>query len=176
MKALVIFGTRYGTAKEISEKIADVLTDENLDVDLINSDDKKTIAVEDYDLIVVGSGIKMGKWTKNTLNFLKKNRKELSNRKVALFVSCGAANEEKKKAEAQQKYLDDVAAKYLDSEPVSTGLFGGIYDPDADHGLIYKLIKKTIEKEMIKAGQDPTKKQDYRDWNAINQWTINLTK
>lgn len=176
MKALVIFGTRYGTAKEISEKIVEILKDENLEVDLINSDDKTNLAVDNYDLVVVGSGIKMGKWTKNTLNFLKKNRKELSNRKVALFVSCGAANEEKNKAEAQEKYLDNVAAKYLDSEPVSTGLFGGIYDPNADHGLLYKLVKRNIEKEMIKMGQDPTKKHDYRDWDAITQWTIDLTK
>lgn len=176
MKALVIFGTRYGTAKEISEKIVEILKDENLEVDLINSDDKTNLAVDNYDLVVVGSGIKMGKWTKNTLNFLKKNRKKLSNRKLALFVSCGAANEEKNKAEAQEKYLDNVATKYLDSEPISTGLFGGIYDPNADHGLLYKLVKRNIEKEMIKMGQDPTKKHDYRDWDAITQWTIDLTK
>ena len=176
MKALVIFGTRYGTAKEISERIADVLKEENLDVDLINSDDKKNITVENYDLVVAGSGIKMGKWTKNTLNFLKKNRNELSNRKVALFVSCGAANQEKDKAEAQEKYLDNVASKYLDTEPIATGLFGGVYDPNADHGLLFKLIKGSIEKEMKKMGQNPTLKHDYRDWDYINKWTINLIK
>lgn len=176
MKALVIYGTRYGTAEEISERIKDILQEEKVDVDLINSDDKKKVQVEDYDLVVAGSGIKMGKWTKNTLNFLKKNRKELSNRKVALFVSCGAANEEKNKAEAQEKYLDNVAANYLDTKPIATGLFGGVYDPSADHGLMYKLVKRNIEKEMIKMGQDPTKKHDYRDWDAIKQWTINLTK
>jgi menaquinone-dependent protoporphyrinogen oxidase len=176
MKALVIYGTRYGTAKEISEKIADMLMHEKLDVDIINSDNKTDIDVENYDLVVVGSGIKMGKWTKNTLNFLKKYRKQLSNRKVALFVSCGAANEEKRKAEAQEKYLDNITQKYLDTNPISTGLFGGVYDPDINHGLLYKLVKRNIEKEMIKMGQDPSKKHDYRDWNAIKQWTINLTK
>ncbi len=176
MKALVIYGTRYGTAKEISERIKDILQEENVDVDLINSEKKQSIQVENYDLVVAGSGIKMGKWTKNTLNFLKKNKKELSNRKVALFVSCGAANQEKTKAEAQEKYLDNVAAKYLDTEPVAKGLFGGVYDPNADHGLMYKLVKRNIEKEMIKMGQDPTQKHDYRDWDYINQWTIDLTK
>lgn len=176
MKALVIYGTRYGTTKEISEKIAEILREENLEVDLINSDDDKNVSVENYNLVIAGSGIKIGKWTKNTLNFLKKNRKELSNRKVALFVSCGAANNEKNKAEAQEKYLDNVAAKYLDTEPLATGLFGGVYDPNADHGLMYKLVKRNIEKEMKKMGQDPTKKHDYRDWDAIKQWTLDLTK
>jgi menaquinone-dependent protoporphyrinogen oxidase len=176
MKALVIFGTRYGTAKEISERIKDILQEEKLEVDLINSKETKNISVENYDIVIAGSGIKMGKWTKSTLNFLKKNRKELSNRKVALFVSCGAANQEKTKAEAQEKYLDAVAAKYLDTEPTATGLFGGVYDPNADHGLLYKLVKRNIEKEMIRMGQDPTQEHDYRDWDAIKQWTVNLTK
>jgi menaquinone-dependent protoporphyrinogen oxidase len=176
MKALVIYGTRYGTAEEISERIRDILQEENVDVDLINSEKNQSIPVENYDLVVAGSGIKMGKWTKKTLNFLKKNRKELSNRKVALFVSCGAANQEKNRAEAQEKYLDNVAAKYLDTEPVAKGLFGSVYDPNADHGLLYKLIKGSIEKEMIKMGQDPTQKHDYRDWDYINQWTMDLTK
>lgn len=176
MKVLVIYGTRYGTAEEISEKIAEIMMEQNLEVDLINSDDKHNINVEDYDLVVVGSGIKMGKWTKSSLNFLKKNRKKLSNRKVALFVSCGAANEEKNKAEAQEKYLDNVATKYLDTKPIATGLFGSVYDPDANNGLLYKLVKRNIKKEMIKMGQDPTKRHDYRDWDAINQWTIDLTK
>ncbi|MTK64905.1 MAG: nitric oxide synthase [Methanobacterium sp.] len=176
MKALVIYGSRYGTAREISEKITDTLQEEKVDVDLVNSDDKKKIQIEDYDLVVAGSGIKMGKWTKNTQNFPKKNRKELANRKVALFVSCGAANEAKNRAEGQEKYLDNVAAKYLDTKPIATGLFGSVYDPDVDHGLLYKLVKGSIEKEMIKMGQDPKQKHDYRDWDAIKQWTIDLTK
>ena len=34
MKALVVYGTRYGTASEITGEIAKVLEDEHLDVDL----------------------------------------------------------------------------------------------------------------------------------------------
>jgi menaquinone-dependent protoporphyrinogen oxidase len=32
MKALIVYGTRYGTATEIAEEIVKVLEDENVDV------------------------------------------------------------------------------------------------------------------------------------------------
>ena len=72
MKALVIYGTRYGTATEIAEEIARVLEDENVDVDLVDSRKVKDPDVSPYDLVVVGSGIKMGKWTKGSIKFSKK--------------------------------------------------------------------------------------------------------
>lgn len=174
MNVLILYGTRYGTAEEIAEKMTSQLRDENAEVDLINAKDKNKLDVTKYDLIVVGSGIKMGKWSKNALNFLKKYKKELADRKVALFVTCGAANQEKTVQEAQEKYLDKVASKYLMNEPLSTGLFGSVYDPDANHGLLYKLVKGNIQKEMIKMGHDPTKRYDYRDWDEISKWTLNL--
>lgn len=174
MKTLVIYGTRYGTAEEIAEKITETLREEDVEVDLVNSKDKKDFDLTSYDLVVVGSGIKIGKWTKNSLNFLKKNKTELANKKVALFVTCGAANIEKTSAEGQIKYLDNVANEYLINKPVSTGLFGGVYDPEANHGLLFKMVKRSIKKDMIKQGLDPNQKQDYRDWDKIKKWTLSL--
>lgn len=131
MKALVVYGTRYGTAAEIAEEITKVLKDEHLDVDLVNAKGLKNCDISPYDLLVVGSGIKMNKWTKESMNFLKKNRDMLSNKKVALFVSCGSANDEKAILEGQRKYLDRVAKENLTNPPIVTGLFGSVYDPHA---------------------------------------------
>jgi menaquinone-dependent protoporphyrinogen oxidase len=176
MKALVIYGTRYGTATEIAEEIARVLEDENLDVDLVDSRKVKDPDVSPYDLVVVGSGIKMGKWTKDSINFLKKNKNALSNKKVALFVTCGAANKEESIPEGQEKYLDNVAKENLINEPVSTGLFGSVYDPNAKHGLMYKLVNRSIKTELEKEGKDPDLKWDYRNWDEIRTWAKNLVK
>jgi menaquinone-dependent protoporphyrinogen oxidase len=102
MKALVVYGSRYGTSAEIAEDIAKTLKEENVKTDLVNSRDMKEWDISPYDLVVAGSGIKMGKWTKASLKFLDKNRLALANKKVALFVSCGAANKEKTLAEGQK--------------------------------------------------------------------------
>ena len=173
MKALVVYGTRYGTAAEIAEEIAKVLEVEHLDVDLVNAKGLKNCDVSSYDLLVVGSGIKMGKWTNESLNFLKKNKDGLSNKKIALFVSCGAANDEKTIPEGQEKYLDKVAMENLTNPPIATGLFGSVYDPHAK-GLMIKFVNRFIKKEMEKQGKDTSQRVDYRDWDEIREWTKNL--
>jgi menaquinone-dependent protoporphyrinogen oxidase len=173
MKALVVYGTRYGTAEEIAEEIAKVLKDEDLDVDLVNAKGLKNCDVSPYELLVVGSGIKMGKWTKESMNFLKKNKDKLSNKKVALFVSCGAANEEKSIPGGQEKYLDNVANENLIKAPIATGLFGSVYDPNPK-GLMSKFVNRFIKKEMEKQGKDTSERVDYRDWDEIRAWTKNL--
>ena len=148
MKGLVVYGTRYGTAKEIAEEISGILKDEMVDVKLVNAKEIRDHDVSVFDLIVVGSGIKMGKWTKESINFLKKNRNILSNKKVALFVSCGASNTEKSMAEGQEKYLDNISKEYLTNKPIATGLFGGVYDPNVNHGLMFKFVNRFIKKEL----------------------------
>lgn len=175
MKALIIYGTRYGTAAQIAEEIGKVIENEGVEVDLADSRDLKDCDVSPYDLVVVGSGIKIGKWTKKSLKFLEKNKSALSNRKVALFVTCGAANDEKTMAEGQEKYLDDVAEKYLSGKPMATGLFGSVYDPNANHGLMHKFAARfMIKKELDKQGIDTSKRLDYRNWDEIRAWARDL--
>ena len=175
MKVLIVYGTRYGTAAEIAEEIGKIIENEGINVDLIDSRGIKNYDTSPYDMVIVGSGIKIGKWAKGSLKFLENNRSALSDKKVALFVTCGAANMEETIAEGQEKYLDEVALKYLSNKPVAMGLFGSVYDPDAKHGLMYKLATKfIIKKELDKQGIDTSKRIDYRDWNEIRTWTLNL--
>ena len=175
MKALIVYGTRYGTAAEIAEEIGKVMENEGAEVDLVDSRDLKDCNISPYDLVVVGSGIKIGKWTNGSLKFLQNNRSILSGKKVALFVTCGAANDEKTRAEGQEKYLDEVALKYLSGKPVAMGLFGSVYDPNAKHGLMYKLTTNfMIKKELEKQGIDTSKGLDYRNWDEIRYWASNL--
>ena len=176
MKTLIVYGTRYGTAAEIAEEIGKVIENEGIEVDLIDSRDIKNYDISSYDMVIVGSGIKIGKWTKGSLKFLEDNKFTLSNKKVALFVTCGAANMEETIAEGQEKYLDEVALKYLSGKPVAMGLFGSVYDPNANHGLMYKLATKfIIKKRLDKQGIDTSKRLDYRNWDEIKTWAFNLT-
>ncbi len=174
MKALVAYGTRYGTAAEIAEEIARVIKDEGIEVDLVDARGLKDCDVSPYDLVVVGSGIKIGKWTKGSLKFLQNNKSALVAKNVALFVTCGAANDEKTRAEGQEKYLDNVAKENLVNEPVAMGLFGSKYDPNAKHGMMYKFTMRFIKKDLEKKGIDTSKPIDYRDWDEIRAWACSL--
>jgi menaquinone-dependent protoporphyrinogen oxidase len=104
MKALVVYGSRWGGTVSVAEKIGDYLRKANYTVDVVDA--KKQTPVDPYDLVVVGSGIRADKWTKESLNFLKKNAHALGVKKTALFVSCLMADREKEEAQekAKRKY------------------------------------------------------------------------
>ena len=129
-KALIVYGTRYGAAASTSEEIANILRQKGLDVEVVNAKEEKVKDIAQYDLIVVGSGIQINRWTGEPEDFLKKHQKELSTKKLALFVCCGSATDKTKPdaaLKARQKYLEEKAAKYH-LQPVALGLFGGIYN------------------------------------------------
>jgi len=89
-KALIVYGTRYGATASTSEEIANILRQEGLEVRVVNAKQEKIRDITEYVLVVVGSGIQMRRWTSEPEDFLKSFQKELTKKKVVLFVSCGA--------------------------------------------------------------------------------------
>lgn len=174
MKVLVLYGTRYGTAAEIAEEIGREIEAQGIEVKVQDTMRINETDIDPYDLLVVGSGIKIGKWTKKSLKFLKDNKKALSQKKVAIFVTCGAANKLETRQEGQNKYLDEVAEKYLINKPVATGLFGSKFDPDTNGGLLYKITMRSIKKDLEKQGLDTSQPMDYRNWEEIRSWARKL--
>ena len=89
-KALIVYGTRFGATTGTSEEIANVLRNEGFNVTVVNAKKEKAADISGYDLIIVGSGMMINRWTREPEKFLKKFQKELAKKKVALFVSSGA--------------------------------------------------------------------------------------
>ena len=73
---LIVFTSRFGGTDEIAHEIADELESKhNIQTQVLNlRDGIKVPSLEKFDGIIVGSGIKMGRWTKESYNFLKKNQ------------------------------------------------------------------------------------------------------
>jgi menaquinone-dependent protoporphyrinogen oxidase len=99
---------------------------------------------------------------------MKKHQDKLSEKKVALFVSCAYAAVSEKKEEAKTKYLEKIAEKYLKNPPESLGLFGGVIDFSK-----YNIIVRGIMKGIAKANRsddEPLTYLDFRDWKKIEEW------
>ena len=176
-KALIVYGTRYGATEISSEEIADVFRKEGLDVKVANLKNEKVDDISDYDLVVVGSGIQIGKWTKEPEKFLKKYQKELAKKKIALFVCCGSAQplpEDKKTPEdienIKRKYLDEKATKY-NLQPIALGFFGGVYNFNKVSWLFRKFMS-SVKPQLEAAGIQETEPglYDTRDINNIRAW------
>jgi menaquinone-dependent protoporphyrinogen IX oxidase len=178
-KALIVYGTRYGATASTSEEIASTLRKEGMDVRVVNAKEEKVKSIAEYDLVLVGSGIQIFRWTSEPEAFLKKFQKDLVTKKVALFVSAGAQaiSEQEGKLQdvetAKRKYLQEKAEKY-NLQPVALGLFGGVYDFNKWPWWAGKA--KPMAKEQLEAAgfKETDGVYDTRDWEAIRSWAKEL--
>ena len=179
MRALIAFGTRYGATTTTSETIGKILEEEGLEVDVRNLKNEKVKDISQYDLIIVGSGLKMYRWTKEPEKFLKKFRRQLSEKKLAIFVSSGAQALFKHEGKTQE--MDDAWLRYLVSKtekyelsPVLMAIFGGVWDYNK-MGFFAKTME-AFKHELRAAGIEEVEPGvfDTRDWDEIRNWTTEL--
>ncbi len=178
-KALVVYGTRTGTAAITAQEIAQTLQNQGIESKVVDAKKEKIKSISEYDLIVVGSGIQIGRWTGEPEDFLKKHQKELTSKKIALFVNCGSAAEKlnpdkpELAKNAKIKYLDEKAAK-LNLNPISFGFFGAIYN----FNTMSWIMKKGMENERPKLAAAYKEIQpgvyDTRDEGATQKWAEEL--
>jgi len=179
-KALIAYGTRYGATASTSLEIARVFQEAGVETKVLNAGKEKIKDLSPFDMVIVGSGMQMGKWTGSAEKFLNKFQKELQNKKVAIFVSSAAQamlEFEKKQDEIdtnRKTYLDDMAAKYGLS-PVSLTMFGGVWD----YNKMFFIFRKTLsgfKPRIEEAGfkENPPGVYDTRDWEAIRGWAKSL--
>jgi menaquinone-dependent protoporphyrinogen oxidase len=182
-KTLIVYGTRYGATSRTAENIAEVLSQKGFDLNVIDTKKDKVKDITEYELVIVGSGIQIGRWTKEPEKFLKKFQKELKRKKVALFVCCGSAcplteedGKPEKIEEAKRKYLDEKADKY-NLQPVAMGFFGGVYNFNKVSWLFRKFME-SVKPQLEEAGYKETETgvYDLRDLDAIRSWTKELAQ
>ena len=58
-----------------------------LRVKVVDAKKEKIKDISEFELVIVGGGLKMDKWTKESDDFLKNFQKDLAQKKVAIFVS-----------------------------------------------------------------------------------------
>ena len=173
-KVLILYGTRYGTTKGISDEIENVIKENGITTEsynLIEINHKKIPPLDQYDGIIIGTGIKMGMWTKVVKNFFKNRKDELKQKQdsLAFYVCCGEAQNDIKNA--IEKYIIPKLEKYGISS-VLTDAFAGAYDlreGSAVKGMTRKIVIGIMKDE--KGVEDPDGElYDYRDWDQIRNF------
>lgn len=173
MKALVVYGTRNGATRAIAEEIGKALAEKGFETMVKDARETKGVDVNGFDLIVAGSSVWAGKWTRRMNGFLKDNVKTIESKKVALFASGLSGADPAQKEYCMKTYLESVASKHPAVKPISMGLFGGYMDFN-NGGLMIKLIGGAMKKDLEKKGVDTSKPYDTRDFTAIRQWALEL--
>jgi menaquinone-dependent protoporphyrinogen oxidase len=160
-KILVAYGSKSGSTAEIAEFMASELVKKGLTVDLKPAKDVKS--VDEYKTVIVGGPIWAGSWPGPVTDFVKKNKDNLKDKKVAYFLTCLSMTEEKEEnRKAEEKYLEKERAMVA---PVSEGRFAG----KMDSGKLNFFLKLMMK--MMKA-----KDADHRDWEKIKEWVSEVVE
>jgi menaquinone-dependent protoporphyrinogen IX oxidase len=175
LNALLIYGTRWSGTEKVAQTIAKALKDEGISTDVFDAK-KAPENITAYDFIVVGSGMRADKWTKESWEFLEKNAAALKEKKTALFVSCSMADrKDEMREKAKTDYLDKTAEQF-GLKPLSYGYFGGLMDFSYSHGLFVDILVRVNRKKLRKGGLDTASVYDTRDWAAIEAWGKEIAK
>lgn len=182
MEALIAYGTRYGATAGTSEEIAKILRDEGIETKIANLKEEKIKDLTPYDLIIVGSGMKMGKWVNEPKDFIQQFKKELSQKKLAIFVSSmqtfadklGKTQEEG--ACSAQESTEKVVTE-CNLKPIMIGIFGGVINYNKMGFIERKMmgfIKPQLEKDGVKETEPGL--YDMHNWNEIRNWAKELAE
>jgi len=161
---LVTYATRYGSTREVAERVAATLREGGAAVDVRPAGSVKDLS--GYGTVVLGAPYYIGKMLKEATAFLERHRAALEAMPVAVFA-LGPARGSDDLEEARGQ-LDKTLAKYPWLKPTAVEMFVGRYDPAVLRGLD-KLVAKPKASPLHGVGA-----HDDRDWAAIERWAAAL--
>jgi len=176
MNCLLVYGTRFGSTMDIADRIHEILTEKNHNVDIYNANIEETVSPEPYELVIIGTCIIAGSWSKKIVDYLIQYSAILANRKVAFFISCGEALKPKRINWIKRNYIDKKLIKYSDIEPISVGVFGGVFDFYGKHKDLNNPYLDKIKQQIEAKGVDTSIPYDFRDWNAVEKWAYEFNE
>jgi menaquinone-dependent protoporphyrinogen oxidase len=175
-KVLVVHGSRHGGTRGIAERIGEVLRTEGFEAIVEAADRAKDVAAADA--FVVGSGVYMGSWLNEPLDFMRRNQSALAARPTWLFSSGPLPGSTKEAPETDpvtnalgpvdgpgsggRKKVEELSAAI---HPRDHRVFFGAFDPnDPPKAMSERLVR------MLPAAKGILPPGDFRDWEAIEAW------
>jgi menaquinone-dependent protoporphyrinogen IX oxidase len=167
-KVLILYGTRFGAAQGIAERIAEILEEKDIETEVT---DLKTVSLKDlpdfteFAGLLFGSGIKVGQWTKEVKECLAHKKDELNSFHGAkgFFVSSGHAADPEMYEKVKQEYTLDALEK-LGVQIEYIEAFGGLMDFTKSSRMSW------LEKKILKQVAKNDHKLDLNGWNDLRDW------
>lgn len=166
-RILLAYATRYGSTQEVAERIAAVLHEAGLEVDVQIA--KKVRSLEGYSMVVLGAPIYVGQWLKPGRDFLNRHQAMLVRLPVAIFA-LGPLHEDPKEFEDVRPSFEKSLVQFGWLHPVSTALFTGSLDP-AKLRFPDSMLTSLKASPLYGVG-----KLDERNWEAIQAWALSLAE
>ncbi len=180
-KVFIGFGTRFGATEEISHRIAELLENSGITTQVENlRKSKNPPSPQEFDGVIIASGMKISKWTKEPKKYIKKYSEMLKNpnKIFGMFVCSILAVQDYE--QAKEDYLQKTLEKYNipdDKNHIVYDAFGGVMDFSKETNLrlfdkrALQMAAMGMEKDSEgKFQYDPNGKNDFRDWGKITEF------
>jgi len=176
-KVLVVYASRHGGTRGIAERVGDVLRTDGLEAAVEPAD--QVAGVAGADAVVVGSGVYMGSWLKEGIDFIKRNEATLAELPLWLFSSGPIPGSSKNKGPSGDLLEDALGPKdgpgsggrkkiaeiTSATHPRDHRVFLGAFDPeDPPKAMSERIVR------MLPAAKNILPTGDFRDWDAIEAW------
>ncbi len=136
MKSAIVYTSKTGTTKKCVDMLLERL-DNAVSFDL----EKESVDISKYDMVIIGSPIRIGMMNKNVKKFINDNEEILKNKKYAFFICCGFIDDYKR------YYEENVGSELLEGA-IFYDTFGGEMDIDKQKGfdkMVVKMVSKKIK-------------------------------
>jgi menaquinone-dependent protoporphyrinogen oxidase len=162
---LVAYATKYGSTIEVAAAVATTLRDGGMAVEVRAA--REVTTLEQYDAVVLGAPLYIGRWPRDARRFLSRHRQDLAKRPVAIFA-LGPIGTDPEELQGSKMQLKGMLAKHAWLTPVRVEVFVGKYDP-ARLRFPDSLLARLPASPLY---QKPA--SDNRDWAAIRAWARGL--
>lgn len=163
MSTLVTYASQYGSTKEISERVASILSKSGAEVKLLPVSEVQSL--DGYDNVVLGAAVYTGNWMPEAKQFVEEHASELSQKSVWVFSSGPVGQGDPVELLKGWEYPAAVKPTLDQIKPKDVTVFHGKLDLD-------KL--GFVQRMMMKVMKAPT--GDFRDWEMIDKWAEGVAK
>ena len=148
MKIAIVYTTTGGTTRECASLLQKELERHEVTV----ADMNENIDIADFDVVVVGFPVRMGKAAKRARRFFKENRDALKDKTVGYFMCCGFVD-------CFDEYREKTIPKDLGDAAFEIACFGGSLEPSRFRGFD-KIVVKAVRAEILGGGENGEARAD----------------
>jgi menaquinone-dependent protoporphyrinogen oxidase len=168
-RVLIAYGTNEGQTAKIAEYLADTLRGNGCVADPVDIKHSPAPHLENYDAVIVGASIRLGKHQRYVRDFVKQNRPALERLPTAFFSVSLSAHDQ---TEAAGKEIVRCLAEFAQQtgwRPGKVGIFAGalLY---TRYGFITRWIMRKIARDKGSPDLDTSRDYVYTDWENVKRF------
>ena len=167
----LVYGTAEGQTGRIAAFLGESIRAYGSDVDIVDLKRSDLPRLEDYDGVIVGASIHMGKHEGYVADFVRRNRAVMDRLPSAFFSVSLAAHGDVDNAE---RYVEEFERE-TGWRPGRVAMFGGalLY---TQYGFVKRRVLRKIAKDKGNLATDTSRDWVYTEWDGVSRFAEDLLR